>query len=123
MRPSQLLALCLSVAPSALADPKSNGIRVENRGAFSGWFYVKSGAHESRHSGLLDTGQDHVFSFDDLVRNGFSDGENCWVDVDVEAGATNHESGDNFDLSKTGNTETYKLTGSSLYPSWSRQFG
>lgn len=105
-----------------MPDPSSNGLHVENRGAFSCWVYVKSGAHESSHSGLVDGGRDYDFSFDDLVRNGFQNGENCWMSADILGGVTNHQSGDNFTLSNTGFRGNYSLTGGSLNPSWHRNF-
>ncbi|KAH8165390.1 hypothetical protein CIB48_g2884 [Xylaria polymorpha] len=101
MRTSQLAALCLSMATFALAqDPSSNGIRVENHGAYSGWVYVKASGKESRHSGLLNAGQDASFSFEDLYKNGFKVGDNCWMSVDVEAGPSDHESAENFKLGR-----------------------
>jgi hypothetical protein len=119
----QLVALCLSAATFSVADPNSSGIHVENRGAFSCWVYVKSSAHESTHSGLLESGQDHDFSFDDLAKNGFEEGENCWMSVDILDGTSDHQSGDNFNLEKDpGFRGTYKLTGTTFNPSWHREF-
>ncbi|EXL66521.1 hypothetical protein FOPG_17303 [Fusarium oxysporum f. sp. conglutinans race 2 54008] len=106
-----------------MSDPNSSGIRVENRAAFSCWVYVKSSAHESEHSGLLMTGQDYTFLFADLAKNGFQEGENCWMSVDVQAGKTNHESRENFNLAKDGGfMGTYSLTGGTLTPAWHREF-
>jgi hypothetical protein len=99
--------------------PVSSGIRMVVDGPFAAWMWVLSGSHESTHSGLRYYNQDYVLSFDDLAKNGFQEGEECWVSADIESGAKDHQSGQNFILAKDGGHQaTYQLQGTASFPSW-----
>lgn len=105
-----------------MPDPSSNGLHVSFDGSYTCHCWVKSASHQSGWSPKLLEGQSFTWSFDDLIKCNFSDGENCWIEVDVDAGP-NHESGQNFILSEDSTFQgTYELNGSVQFPSWTREF-
>ncbi|PVH93139.1 hypothetical protein DM02DRAFT_662264 [Periconia macrospinosa] len=123
MRVQQLVAFCLSVATLSLADPSSNGIMVSNFAAYDGYVYVKcEGGHRSHRNGPVRAAGWTRFDWGDLSGEGFQEGENCWMVVDVVSGKDGHESGQNFNLAKSGITGTYALRGGPLNPEWDRMF-
>ena len=93
-------------------------VTVINNGLFIGRMRVKTNGKDSSQSDALVQGKAASWTFTELVSQGFKDGDNCWVSVDVVAGETNHESGDNFNLARGGNVE-YNLDGGVWNPSWS----
>ena len=54
---------------------------------------------------------------------GFVEGCSCWVSVDIDGGETNFKSRDNFTLTSANTSVTYRLTGTTLNPSWTLEDG
>ncbi|KIV77827.1 hypothetical protein PV11_09607 [Exophiala sideris] len=97
----------------------SNGIRLYNEGGFSCRFRVKTGGRDSSQSVTKAFGDNAVWGYDELIGEGFKEGDNCWVSCDIDAGETNHESGGNFLLvSGAGVRLDYEVTGGVWNPSW-----
>jgi hypothetical protein len=92
---------------------------IHNNGWFIGRMRVKTAGKDSNQSGLVSQWKGTSWTFSELASQGFKKGDDCWVSVDIEAGKTNHESGDNFTLEK-GAAVTYDLTGGVWNPSWSK---
>lgn len=99
--------------------PGSGGIIINNFGGFSGRMRVKTSGKETDQSRMVDSAANTNWTYDELTAYGFKEGDSCWVSVDIAAGETNHESGDNFNLQKSAPMLTYELRGGIWNPSWS----
>jgi hypothetical protein len=81
---------------------------------------VKTNGRQTDQSRLLQMGTEAKWTYEELIGYGFKDGDSCWVSVDIDAGATNHESGDNFTLkSSAPRAMYYELDDGPSTPSWS----
>ncbi|KAK1922642.1 hypothetical protein DB88DRAFT_495810 [Papiliotrema laurentii] len=94
-------------------------VRTYISGGVLGRTRVKTNGKETDQSRLLSSGTWAGWTYEELVGYGFKEGDSCWVSIDIEAGVTNHESGDNFTLTRSGPMASYSLGGSTWTPSWS----
>jgi hypothetical protein len=93
-------------------------VDITNAAMVLGRVRVKSNGKETQQSRMLKQWDSAGWTFDELTSFGFQEGDSCWVSVDIEAGTTNHESGDNFTLKKGAAPVEYELRGGTLTPSW-----
>ncbi|KAF3051624.1 hypothetical protein E8E11_007573 [Didymella keratinophila] len=97
----------------------SLGIKINNSGGFNCTFRVKSNGKQTESSSKKLMSQTATWTYEELIAAGFRDGDSCWVSCDIEAGVTNHESGNNFILDlNAGEALTYFIWGTTLNPSW-----
>lgn len=118
-------ARCTYSLSGAVLTPSWDGpiepaaIIIYNQGWFIGRMRVKKAGKDSDQSRPVSQRGVTSWTFRELASQGFNAGDDCWVSVDIEAGKTNHESGDNFTLVDGGEVK-YELDGGVWNPSWNK---
>lgn len=89
-----------------MSEP-SFGINVRNLTVFPCKFRVKADGKETSQSGIVQHRLLTSWSYDELVGQGFKEGDTCWVSLSTDGsdGAPEHESDTKFILS-TSTTQT-----------------